>query len=48
MNRDTEEATVGCGLNVGGEECVQKAAMIEAVKALWNGKSRCIDNIPVK
>ena len=39
---------MGCGLNVWGEECVQKAAMKRAVKALRNGKSRCLDNIPIK
>jgi hypothetical protein len=48
VNRDTGDATMGCGLNVWGEECVQKAAMERAVKALRNGKSRCLDNIPIK
>ena len=27
---------------------MQKAAMKRAIKALRNGKSRCLDNIPVK
>jgi hypothetical protein len=39
---------MGCGLNVGLSACVQKAAMKRAVKALRNGKSRCLDNIPIK
>jgi hypothetical protein len=48
VNRDTEDATMGCGLNVWSEECVQKAAMKRAVKTLRNGKSRCLDNIPIQ